>query len=438
MTKMFSEPTNSVLSKLGRQLLLASAVGLGLGATAVSAQEIRVWSGYPELAPFYEHVAEGMKADYPDLSVKVEAIALREHEKRLALGLTSGEAAEVIELGTSTATRYLENGLFNTAPDDVAAFVQDPANFNDFFRDSASYDGTVSGVPLFRGQSALYYNTDMFEAAGLTEPPADMAEYTKYAEALTQRDANGAPTVSGWSLRLSGGGQGIAEKFWINMFQYGENLVEQSADGKWKADFANEQGRAALKQYLENVHTLKTVTIEMPADAEAFERGQTAMFIRESWVIGDIKQKAPNLKYATAPLPRGSIALVTNLYVTADSDKGKMAWEFAKATTEPANLVWLLDNVGWLPNRKDVDYSSVTSRTPAFNAFLQYPPGYTFFTLPAIAPIEEILTRLAARLTRGFTDPALAKDDAAIDAFLSEAAKETSTILRRADLLGSN
>ena len=121
-----SKPQGRLSPGAFRMALLGSAMGLAtLAAPAVNAQEIRVWSGYPELAPFYEHVAEGMKADYPDLSVKVEAIALREHEKRLALGLTSGEAAEVIELGTSTATRYLENGLFNAAPDDIAAFVQD-------------------------------------------------------------------------------------------------------------------------------------------------------------------------------------------------------------------------------------------------------------------------------------------------------------------------
>ena len=47
--------------------------------------------------------------------------------------------------------------------------------------------------------------------------------------------------------------------------------------------------------------------VAFPADADAFERGQTAMFIRESWVIGDIATKAPDLKYATMPLPMGSI-----------------------------------------------------------------------------------------------------------------------------------
>lgn len=419
-----------------RLALLGSAMSIAaLAMPAVNAQEIRVWSGYPELAPFYEHVAEGMKADFPDLSVKVEAIALREHEKRLALGLTSGEAAEVIELGTSTATRYLENELFNEAPAEVTAFVQDPANFNDFFRDSASYGGKVYGLPLFRGQSALYYNTDMFTAAGLTEPPATMADYTKYAEALTQRDANGVPTVSGWSMRLSGGGQGIAEKFWINMFQYGESLVEQNADGKWKADFANENGRAALKQYLENVHTLKTVTIEMPADAEAFEREQTAMFIRESWVIGDIAAKAPDLTYATATLPRGSIVAPVSLWISGEGAEAEAAWAFAQAANEPDNLLWLLDNVGWLPNRAGLDYSAILAAKPALAAFVDYPDTYEFFSLPNIAPVEEILTRTAARLTEAFANAALATDDAGIDAVLVATQDEINGLLQREGLL---
>lgn len=405
-----------------------------LGSSALAwAETITVWSGYPEMTHFYQHVAEGMKASHPDLEVKVEAIALREHEKRVALGLTSGAAGTtIIELPGSTASRYLENDLLPAAPEAVSAFVKDPANFGQFFVDSASRGGVVYGVPLFRGQAALYYNTDMFAKAGLTEPPKTMDDYTAYAEKLTQRDGSGKATVSGWSLRLSGGGQGIAEKFWINLFQNGGSVLEPAGDGKWKANYANEAGRKTLKQYLDNVFTKKTVAVEMPADAEAFERGQTAMFIRESWVISDIAQKAPDLKYATAPLPAGSIALPANLYVKGDS---QAAWDFTLAANTPENLVWLLDNVGWLPNRSGVDYSSVTSAKPAFAAFVDYPDGYKFFTLPAIGPIEEVLTRLAAQLTAAFGDAALAGDDAAIDAYLKAAADETNSILDREGLL---
>ena len=407
------------------------------GATSAFAQSITVWSGYPEMAPFYDHVAASMKADFPNLEVSVEAIALREHEKRIALGLTSGAGgAKVIELGQSTAARYLENDLLSAAPADVAIFVTDPNNFGEFFVNGASSDGTVYGVPLFRGQGALFYNVDMFDAAGLSGPPSTMAEFTDYAVKLTQRDANGEPTVSGWSLRLSGGGAGISEKFWINVFQYGGSVLEESSDGKWRANYANEAGRQALKQYLQNVHVLKTVTQEMPADAEAFERGQTAMFIRESWVISDIAAKAPDLNYATAPLPVGSIGIPTNLYVSeasgADADA---SWAFAKAANDPENLIWMLKNVGWLPNRANVNYAEVTDQVAGFAGFLDYPADYKFFGLPAIGPIDEVLTRLAARLTKAFIDESLAKDDDAIDTFLAEAAAETDKILGREGLL---
>lgn len=420
-----------------RAIAWAALIGFWSAGAPAMATEITVWSGYPELGPFYERVAAGMKKKYPDLVVNVQAIPLREHEKRIALSLPSGSAGDVIELQDSTAQRFLEAGLFKSPPADVAAFVANEASYEPHVRAAATFNGKVAGVPLFRGQSALYYNTEMFAKAGLSGPPKTMADFTEYAKKLTQRDAAGNPTVSGWSLRLTGGGQGIAEKFWINLHQYGGALLKPAGEGKWIAAYASPEGRATLKQYVENVQTLKTVTPEMKADAEAFELGQTAMFIRESWVIGDIKQKAPDLKYATAPLPTGSIALVTNLYVSSDGEKGKLAWEFAKAANEPDNLVWELDQVGWLTNRKDVDYSSIIGKTPAFGAYINYPKGYTFFSLPAIAPIEEILSRLAARLTKAYSDPALAKSDAAIDSALSEAATETNTILRRAGLLGS-
>jgi len=420
-------------------LVVASLIGAALaGITAAQAQKLTVWSGYPEMEPFYRHVADGMKAKFPKLEVSVEAIPLREHEKRVALALASGanSAALVIELNASSAARYLNNDLLPKAPANVTAFVSDPANFSDFFRDRASLGGAVYGVPLFRGQVSLFYNLDMFKAAGLTKPPATMDEYNSYAEKLTQRDASGKATVSGWSMRLSGGGQGVAEKFWINLFQYGGSILTQTADGKWKSTLAGEAGRKALKQYLVNIHKAKTVSPEMPADAEAFERGQTAMFIRESWVIGDIAKKAPNLAYATAPLPRGSMSVPVNLYVSAKGAEADAAWAFALAADEPDNQLWMLKNVGWLPNRAGLDTSAITAAVPAFSAFVSNPKGYDLFAVPAIDVSDEVLTRVAAKLVAAFGDAKLADDDKAIDALLSATETELNEILKREGLLG--
>ncbi|MCZ4348123.1 extracellular solute-binding protein [Devosia neptuniae] len=438
MKRLIAGTAPIAFSAAGRAALLTSVVGAGLlAATAgANAQSIRVWSGYPELAPFYEHVAEGMKAEYPDINVTVEAIALREHERRVALGITSGESAELLELATSIAARYLENDLLATPPADVSAFVSDPANFGAYFVDAASYDGTVYGVPLFRGQSALYYNTDMLAAAGLDGPPTTMEEFDTYSEALTQRDGSGNPTVSGWSLRLSGGGAGITEKFWINMFQHGGEIIVPAGEGKWKANLASDAGVAALSQYLHNLYTTKTVTVEMPADAEAFEREQTAMFIRESWVIGDIASKAPDLGYATTTLPRGSIVNPVQLYVAGEGEQAEAAWKFAMASQEPENLLWLLDNIGWLPNRAGLDYSEILAKTPALDAFVSYPDTYEFFSTPAIGPIDEVMTRTAAALQAAFGNADLAGDDAAIRTYLEGVDSEINSVLSREGLLG--
>ncbi len=407
------------------------------GSITAKAENIVIWGGFPELQGFYERVAESMKATHPDLNVIVEPIGLRDHEKRVALALSSGlDETTVFELIGSTANRYIVNDLLPPAPGNISAFVNNGANFDPFFQEVAAVDGKVYGVPLFRGQGALFYNTDMFAAAGLDGPPKTMAEYSEYAKKLTKRDVAGNPVVSGWSLRLSGGGGGIAEKFWINLHQFGGSLLEESGNG-YKASYANEAGLAALRQYVNAVSGDKTVTVEMPADAAAFQREQTAMFIRESWVIGDTAKKAPNLNYKTALLPRGSIALPVNLYVSGGSERAqKAAWDFAIEANKPEHLIWMLDNVGWLPNRNGVDYSTVTKAKPQFSAFVDIPEDYVFFTLPSIEPINEILTRFAAKLTDAYANSALVGNDAAMMKVLQESAEETDDILKRAGILG--
>ena len=425
----------SLLKRLSSGISLATCL-IFLSSFSAKSEDIVIWGGFPELQGYYERVADSIKDKHPNINVIIEPIGLRDHEKRVALALSSGlEEATVFELIGSTANRYIVNDLLPPAPDKVSNFVNNSKNFEPFFQEVAAVDGKTYGVPIFRGQGALFYNTDMFAAAGLSGPPKTMAEYSEYAKKLTQRDSNGNPTVSGWSLRLSGGGGGIAEKFWINLHQFGGSLLEKSGDG-YRASYANDAGLAAFRQYVQAVSGDKTVTVEMPADAAAFHREQTAMFIRESWVIGDTAKKSPNLNYKTALLPRGSIALPVNLYVAGGSEKAQSAaWDFAIAANEPEHLVWMLDNVGWLPNRANVDYSGVIKAKPQFAAFVDIPDDYVFFTLPSIEPINEILTRFAARLTEAYADNSLVDNDAGIMALLEDSAAETNKILKRAGIL---
>ena len=109
------------------------------GHVAANAEDIVIWGGFPELQGYYERVAESMKSTHPNLNVIVEPIGLRDHEKRVALALSSGlDETTVFELIGSTANRYIVNDLLPSAPANVAGFVNTAATFEPFFHEDAA------------------------------------------------------------------------------------------------------------------------------------------------------------------------------------------------------------------------------------------------------------------------------------------------------------
>ncbi len=396
---------------------------------------LNLWSGYSELDPFYKYVADQYKKVHPNVTINVASYPLRDYEQKLAVTLPSNSAAEIIQLASSTAGRYVQGNLIPEVPKNVADFVRSAA-YSTFLQDSAIYKDKVYSVPTFSGRTALYYNTDMFKTAGLTTPPKTMEEITAYAQKLTQRDASGNMTVSGLSMRLSGGGSGISEKFWIWMHQFGGSLIKEVSPGKWANGYDNDAGRKTLQFYVDNVNKLKIDDPTIKHDTEAFELGATAMFVRESNVIGDIKDKAPNLKYNATPLPNGTISLSENLFVTKTAKDPATAFDFILFAAKPEFQTWLLENVGWLPNRQDVDYTPVFQKIPQFEAFLKKADDkFKFFNVPALSVIDEIETKLASEyLVKAYVDKSLVDNPTGIAKVIKDAAAQTDSILKQGGL----
>lgn len=250
-------------------------------------------------------------------------------------------------------------------------------------------------------------------------------------------DDSGTMVRSGHSLRLSGQGSGVAEKWWFVLWPMGGTILEE-VDGKYRAGYNNDAGRRALQFYIDAVHKDKWDSHAIKHDAEAFELEQTAMFFRESWVIGDIAKKAPNLVYDTAPVPAdvrwGRITNPVNLYVTRSAKNPDVAWDFAMYMQKPEYLLWLLENVGWLPCRQDVDYSPVTDKIPQFKAFTMSDPDYQEYGYIVIAPFDEIMTKLAERLVTAYLDASLVDNPDGIAKVIEDAANETNDILDKAGL----
>jgi multiple sugar transport system substrate-binding protein len=238
---------------------------------------------------------------HPNVTIDVTSTDLRGYEQKLSVALPSHTSTDIVIRAMSIMAPFVDEGLLAPVPTWLQTFVGSGA-FDDSTVQLATYKDEIWGVPIFVANEGIFYNKDMFAAAGL-QPPTTMDEVVSDAYALTMRDANGNVTRSGLSLRLSGQGSGVAEKWWDWLMQYStaqvpEEFLAKTPDGRYHAAYASAAGAKLLVMHVNMVN--KQPYVDDPNidhDAGAFETQKTAMFMRESWVIGDIALNAPELNY---------------------------------------------------------------------------------------------------------------------------------------------
>jgi len=425
-------------------LLIALGTPVLAGAPAATelSGQLSLWSGYPEMAPLYDKIIADFQAKYPKVKVSYLTHPLREYEQKLAATIPTDTGPDVFEGSLYANLKFIEADLLPEAP--ASVLNQTKAMHDSFLVDYNTIKGKRYGIPFFEGRPAIFYNKDCLKEASLREPAADKAmdwaTFIQYAQKTAKRDAAGKVTRSGLSLRLSGAGSGIAEKFWIIGMPHGLEALSQNKEGKWKAAYNTEAGQKTLQMHIDMLYKWKTDSHDIKHDAEGFELGTSCMFQRETWVIGDIAKNAPNLNYGTMPLPKDTdwkyLRNSFSLYATRSTKNPALAWEFVQFMIQPENQKFMLDRVGWLPSRKDVDYSEVFAKKPAFKAFLVADPAYKSTGTPRIGVFDEIWTKLAERLTTMYLDKGLLDNPAGMKKALDDAAAETNTILKREKLYG--
>ncbi len=424
---------------LGACILLA--VGSFIVAPAYGAPTIQLslWTGFPEAGPFYERAAADYRRSHPNVEVTVLTHPLRDFERKLAATIPADTAADIIQIPNASIRRFVEAGLIPSNPAAQDRFLKG-GSFPTPMVTQDTFKGRTYGVPFWQGRQVLYWNIKAFQEVGLTHAPRTWDEVIDYCQKLTKRDPSGRIIRGGIGLRLFGGGSGVAQKWWFWLYPAGGTMIETRPGGKYRAGYNNQAGRDALKLYVDLVHKYQCDDPTLKRDAEGFALEQSAMFTRESWVIGFLRDQSPGLLYTTAPLPRlrraGTNMNIDNLYVTRATKNPDVAWDFVMFVLRPENQQLLLEMTGWQPTRQDVDYSAQIRKAPQYKAFFEVPEGFEFYWDVPIGSFDEIQTKLAARLERAFADRSLVDNPAGIAKVIEEAAKETNDILRREGMLG--
>jgi multiple sugar transport system substrate-binding protein len=443
-----AQESSSARKGIGRREALALA-GAGAAATfaarpARADTKLTIWTGFPDIDLVYRAVAADYAKTHPGVSFDFFSTSLREAEQKLVTAVPTGTGPDIFDIGTNISVNFIDNGLIEPNPPDVEKYVRSGA-WDKFVVDYLSIDGKTYGVPFGEGSRAsMFWNKAYFKEAGIAGPPATFPELVEDAKKLVKFDSSGKMTRSGISMRLSGQGSGIGEKFRYLLESAGGSLIVKTPSGKWHNSYDNDAGRDALTWYVDAVQTWKIDDPRVPHDADAFASGATAMLFRESNVIGDIQSKNPKLDYGVAPIPAWKAGMPRKMllqpwaiYVSGQSSNKDAAWDFVKFMTSAQNGLRLTEMTGWIAPRTDIDWKPLLAKTPQFETFLSPPSDMQYYVDPVLTAFDEVESKLADRLTASYIDPALKGNPQAVAARIHDMAQQTDQILKDAKLYGT-
>jgi multiple sugar transport system substrate-binding protein len=197
-------------------------------------------------------------------------------------------------------------------------------------------------LPMYMGTIVLYYNKDMFDAAGVAYPDDtwdwNLQGTGKYEEALKKLSN---PDKKVWGARIGDGTDRIQQKLAGN----GGHWVDPNDD--MKAAFDQEPAVGALQWLYDRIWKDNTVIRDTAREGQNWEtlmgNGRIAMYENGDWQLDPmVKTAEGKYKWDVAPLPKGPVA--RNSLATTD---GWAIWKGSKHPNEGWEFLKFLQSDEW-------------------------------------------------------------------------------------------
>ncbi len=326
ITKMKSiKKTIVALVKIKGRHLLALMVLLAMpvfsGCTSQSQSysvNLEIWGIFDESAIYSDVIVK-----YKDLNPYIKEIKYRKfsqetYKQELLDALASGQGPDIFLINNSWLPSFknklepASQPLFNDQ--DMKANFPDVVSFD--FMD----EGKIYATPLSVDSLQLYYNKDIFNAAGIVAPPKTWQEFSNYVQKLTIVDSVGNILRSGGAIGTAQNISQSADLLSLLLLQNGAELPTKNGvmtrldQGEIGQDGNVVQaGEQALGYYTQFAKVSMSSNIANPLyswnsrqrnSMDAFAGGSVAMMVNYSWQGANIKSKNPKLNFAVAPVPQ--------------------------------------------------------------------------------------------------------------------------------------
>lgn len=353
-----------------------------------------------------------------DIVVEYRALPFDELVNETLRAYASGNAPDIVSFDNPDFALFSSRGAMLDITDMVAASdVIDPENYFEGPLNSVMWDGRMFGIPKYTDTIGLFYNKDLMEAAGISEPPQTWAEFEAAAEQLADPEAG----VYGATFSARGNEEGT--------FQF-LPLIQMSG-----GDYTNvntEGAREALsmmKRMIDNGWASQDVLSLGQWDSTGtFNSGNAAMAISGPWEVDRMLEDA-KFEWGVTLLPvfevgdeRSSALGGYDLGIMSTTEHPEEAFRALEYFASQDDRMF--PDFGYLPARSDIELpeTGIAAKDAALAVFqeqLQYakPRG----PHPEWARISKaIYDAMQASLT-GQAEPeaALAQAQATIDGIVN-------------------
>ena len=122
----------------------------------------------------------------PDKPINLSYIPHTEMVDKIARGIATGDVPDLMGMDLIYAPQFENAGQLVDITDKISSWPE-LATASPGHMTVATFNDRLFGVPLYADVSALFYNKDLFEQAGLdpNKPPTSLAEMTEYANKIT-------------------------------------------------------------------------------------------------------------------------------------------------------------------------------------------------------------------------------------------------------------
>ncbi|MCO5216291.1 MAG: sugar ABC transporter substrate-binding protein [Thermomicrobiales bacterium] len=248
-----------------------------------------------------EEQIAAFKAVQPNITVEIQLTPWSDYWTKLQTAVSGGEAFDVFWLNSANCPVYASAGALVPLDSIFGEGGLDPANYPEQILDLYSFEGHRYGSPREYDTIALFYNKDIFDAAGEAYPDDtwDWAKFREVAEKLTD-EANG---IYGVGLHLSG-----QENYSNFVLQNEGRYLNDALDACVVADevVAGEALQWVTQFYLDGLTPGPDVQQSNPAPDSLFPGGVVGMLPGGSFrakTYHDLIESGFNV--GVAPLPQG-------------------------------------------------------------------------------------------------------------------------------------